>query len=141
MNGGHPNMEKISDYLTNRLSIEEEISVQEHLHSCSECMERVRRMRLLRDSIFNGQDKAENENIFIRIVKSTAFKTAAVVVILAGITLFIRESLRNSEEVTIQYQIFQEREQIDPPLYIDTFSTEDSLYYIEQYGEDFEEGK
>lgn len=141
MNGGHPNMEKISDYLTNRLSIEEEISVQEHLHSCSECMERVRRMRLLRDSIFNGQDKAENENIFIRIVKSTAFKTAAVVVILAGITLFIRESLRNSEEVTIQYQIFQEREQIDPPLYIDTFSTEDSLYYIEQYGEKFEEGK
>ena len=134
-------MEKISDYLTNRLSIEEEISVQEHLHSCSECMERVRRMRLLRDSIFNGQDKAENENIFIRIVKSTAFKTAAVVVILAGITLFIRESLRNSEEVTIQYQIFQEREQIDPPLYIDTFSTEDSLYYIEQYGEKFEEGK
>lgn len=141
MNGGHPNMEKISDYLTNRLSTEEEISVQEHLHSCSECMERVRRMRLLRDSIFNGQDKAENENIFIRIVKSTAFKAAAVVVILAGITLFIRESLRNSEEVTIQYQIFQEREQIDPPLYIDTFSTEDSLYYIEQYGEEFEEGK
>ncbi|MGM9775354.1 MAG: anti-sigma factor family protein [Candidatus Coprenecus sp.] len=141
MNGGHPNMEKISDYLTNRLSIEEEISVQEHLHSCSECMERVRRMRLLRDSIFNGQDKAENENIFIRIVKSTAFKAAAVVVILAGITLFIRESLRNSEEVTIQYQIFQEREQIAPPLYIDTFSTEDPLYYIEQYGEEFEEGK
>lgn len=141
MNGGHPNMEKISDYLTNRLSIEEEISVQEHLRSCSECMEKVRRMRSLRDSIFDGQDKTEEENTFIRIVKSTAFKAAAAVIILAGITLFIRESLRTTEEVTIQYQIFQEREQIAPPLYIDTFSTEDSLYYIEQYGEDFEEGK
>ena len=141
MNGEHPDIGKISDYLTNRLSVEEEISVQEHLHSCAQCREKVRRMRSLRDFIFDGQDKAKDESIFIRIIKSTVFKAAAAVVIIAGITFFIRESLRTTEEVTIQYQIFQEREQVDPPLYIDTFSTKDSLYYIEKYGEEFEEGK
>ena len=64
-------------------------------------------------------------------------KAAAAVILICGIGIFTYDTVRNRSNVVEQHQIQNARDIENEVFAIDTFDTEDSLYYQEKYGDDF----
>lgn len=134
----HIDIRTISDYFLNRLSVEDETAVQEHLSVCPECRARLEAMRRLRKGIFEDEDSTvQRTPVIFRILRSAWTKAAAAVIIVCGIGLFTFETVRNRDNVIEQHQIQNARSIENEVFAIDTFDSEDSLYYHEKYGDDF----
>lgn len=134
----HIDIRTISDYFLNRLSVEDETAVQEHLSVCPECRARLEAMRRLRKGMFEDEDSTvQRTPVIFRILRSGWTKAAAAVIIVCGIGLFTFETVRNRDNVIEQHQIQNARNIENEVFAIDTFDSEDSLYYHEKYGDDF----
>ncbi|CCY35624.1 putative uncharacterized protein [Alistipes sp. CAG:831] len=139
---GHIDIRTLSDYFLNRLTSEEETAVQEHLSVCAECRARLEAMRRLQRGMFGEEETSvERLPVFFRIVRSGWTKAAAAVIIACGIGIFTYDTVRNRSNVLEQHQIQDVRNIENEVFAIDTFDTEDSLYYQEKYGDDFLNGK
>ena len=127
---GHIDIRTLSDYFLNRLTSEEETAVQEHLSVCPECRARLEAMRRLRRGMFGEEESSmERRPVFFRILRSGWTKAAAAI--------FTYDTVRNRSNVVEQHQIQNARDIENEVFAIDTFDTEDSLYYQEKYGDDF----
>ena len=154
---GHIDIRTLSDYFLNRLTSEEETVVQEHLSVCPECRARLEAMRRLRRGMFGEEESSmERRPVFFRVLRSGWTKAAAAVILICGIGIFTYDTVRNRSNVVEQHQILftydtvrnrsnvVEQHQIrnardieNEVFAIDTFDTEDSLYYQEKYGDKF----
>ena len=135
---GHIDIRTLSDYFLNRLTSEEETVVQEHLSVCPECRARLEAMRRLRRGMFEEEESSmERRPVFFRVLRSGWIKAAAAVILICGIGIFTYDTVRNRSNVVEQHQIRNARDIENEVFAIDTFDTEDSLYYQEKYGDKF----
>lgn len=135
---GHIDIRTLSDYFLNRLTSEEETVVQEHLSVCPECRARLEAMRRLSRGMFEEEESSmERRPVFFRVLRSGWIKAAAAVILICGIGIFTYDTVRNRSNVVEQHQIQNARDIENEVFAIDTFDTEDSLYYQEKYGDDF----
>lgn len=135
---GHIDIRTLSDYFLNRLTSEEETAVQEHLSVCPECRARLEALRRLRRGMFGEEESSmERRPVFFRVLRSGWIKAAAAVILICGIGIFTYDTVRNRSNVVEQHQIQNARDIENEVFAIDTFDTEDSLYYQEKYGDDF----
>lgn len=134
----HINIKTLSDYFLNRLSCEEETAVQEHLSSCPECRKKLEDMRRLRDGVFaDGRKRTRHDTVLFRVLRSGWTKAAAAAIIICGIGLTAYETSVNRNNGTELNSIQNARSIEDEVFAIDTFDTEDSVYYHDKYGDDF----
>ena len=118
---GHIDIRTLSDYFLNRLTSEEETAVQEHLWG-----------------MFGEEESSmERRPVFFRVLRSGWTKAAAAVILICGIGIFTYDTVRNRSNVVEQHQIRNARDIENEVFAIDTFDTEDSLYYQEKYGDKF----
>lgn len=136
MSKEHLNLDRLTAYFLNRMTSEEETSVQEHLRQCPECSRKLSELRALYDAFYN--EKAEVRlPVFKRIIKSGWTKAAASVIIIFGAGFLIYKSIMTRQNV-MEQQIINGGKEIENLVFaLDTFSKEDSIYYFEKYGEDF----
>lgn len=135
---GHIDIRTLSDYFLNRLTSEEETAVQEHLSVCPECRARLEAMRRLRRGMFGEEESSmERRPVFFRVLRSGWTKAAAAVILICGIGIFTYDTVRNRSNVIEQHQLRNARDIENEVFAIDTFDTEDSLYYQEKYGDKF----
>lgn len=135
---GHIDIKTLSGYFLNRLSPEEETAVQEHLHKCPECSARLEAMRKLRQGLFQEDTGQSRPKVIFRILRSGWTKAAAAVIVVAGIGFTTFQTIKNRSNIIRQHEILNNGNEGDNALDIDTFDMEDSLYYREKYGEDFD---
>ena len=79
----------------------------------------------------------ERRPVFFRVLRSGWTKAAAAVILICGIGIFTYDTVRNRSNVVEQHQIRNARDIENEVFAIDTFDTEDSLYYQEKYGDKF----
>ena len=77
-------------YVSNQLTPEQETLVQEHISECAKCRDEIRKYRALSSGI--GTEQSESPSIIKLIYKSTLFRVAASLIIVAGITFAIMNS-------------------------------------------------
>lgn len=135
---GHLDIKTLSGYFLNMLPPEEETAVQEHLSHCNECSARLEAMRKLRRSMFREETEKPKPNVFFRILHSGWTKAAAAVIIAGGIGAITVHTVRSRSNILVQHEILNSGNEGENALDIDTFDMEDSLYYREKYGEDFD---
>lgn len=134
----HIDIRTLSDYFLNRLGNEEETAVQEHLSSCPECRKKLEAMRRLREGVFTGERKrTRHDNVLFRVLHSGWTKAAAAAVIVCGIGITAYETSVNRNNRTELNSIQKARSIENEVFAIDTFDTEDSVYYHDKYGDDF----
>lgn len=83
----HLDSHTIFRYVSNRMTPQDETSVQEHISECSKCRAAVERYRALAAGLEPEASKVQPR--FILIFKSTLFRVAASLIIVAGITFTI----------------------------------------------------
>lgn len=131
MGGKHVDMNTLTDYLLDRLSLEEEAAVQEHLCECPECGKKVKDIRNLRKAFQEPSSVPAASSLFTRVIRSSWTKAAAAIAIIAGGSiLFI--NYRHHADPLMQQEILNGRQE-DQTFAIDTFDREDSIYYMEKY--------
>lgn len=134
----HIDIKTLSDYFLNRLGGEDETAVQEHLSSCPECRKKLEAMRRLRKGVFtDGSKHRRHDTITFRILRYGWAKAAAAAIIICGIGFTAYEVSVNRNDGTVQDCIQNARSIENEIFAIDTFDTEDSVYYKDKYGEDF----
>ena len=77
-------------YVSNQLTPEQETLVQEHISECAKCRDEIRKYRALSSGI--GTEQSESPSIIKLIYKSTLFRVAASLIIVAGVTFAIMNS-------------------------------------------------
>lgn len=83
----HLDSHTIFRYVSNRMTPQDETSVQEHISECSKCRAAVERYRALAAGLEPEASRAQPR--FRLIYKSTLFRVAASLIIVAGITFTI----------------------------------------------------
>ena len=83
----HLDSHTIFRYVSNRMTPQDETSVQEHISECSKCRAAVERYRALAASLEPEASRVQPR--FRLIYKSTLFRVAASLIIVAGITFTI----------------------------------------------------
>jgi hypothetical protein len=74
-------------YISNQLTPEQETLVQEHISECDKCREEIRKYRALTSGI--NTDQPQSPSVIKLIYKSTLFRVAASLIIVAGVTFAI----------------------------------------------------
>ena len=77
-------------YISNQLTPEQETLVQEHISECAKCREEIRKYRALTSGINAKQH--QSPSVIKLIYKSTLFRVAASLIIVAGVTFAIINS-------------------------------------------------
>jgi hypothetical protein len=77
-------------YISNQLTPEQETLVQEHVSECDKCREEIRKYRALTSGI--NAEQPQSPSVIKLIYKSTLFRVAASLIIVAGITFAIMNS-------------------------------------------------
>lgn len=83
----HLDSHTIFRYVSNRMTPQDETSVQEHISECSKCRAAVERYRALAAGLEPEASRVQPR--FRLICKSTLFRVAASLIIVAGITFTI----------------------------------------------------
>lgn len=83
----HLDSHTIFRYVSNRMTPQDETSVQEHISECSKCRAAVERYRALAAGLEPEASRVQPR--FRLIYKSTLFRVAASLIIVAGITFTI----------------------------------------------------
>lgn len=80
-------------YLSNKLTVESETMVQEHLSECSQCKGELDRARRL-ISMYEDSDSTSSQSVvwYRRVMRSSIFRIAAAVILIVGITFAIYKS-------------------------------------------------
>lgn len=86
----HLDIYTIHQYVSNRLTPEQESIVQEHISECAKCREEVRRYRALVAGMTSRDEKPAG--VIKLIWKSTLFRVAASLILVAGISFAIYDS-------------------------------------------------
>lgn len=77
-------------YISNQLTPEQETLVQEHISECAKCREEIRKYRALTSGI--NAEQPQSPSVIKLIYKSTLFRVAASLIIVAGVTFAIMNS-------------------------------------------------
>lgn len=131
----HLDSDQLSAYFLNKLSFDEETAVQEHLRLCHECRKKLDNLRCLYNA-FEENNTQATPSVFKRILHSGWTKAAASIIIIAGIGFFIYQSI-SAKHTTLHQNIINDCRDDNQVFATDTFDKQDSLYYMEQYGDDF----
>ena len=86
----HLDSHTIFRYVSNRMTPQDETSVQEHISECSKCRAAVERYRALAAGLEPEASRVQPR--FRLIYKSTLFRVAASLIIVAGVTFAIMNS-------------------------------------------------
>lgn len=130
----HLDTNRLIAYFLNKLNQDEETAVQEHLHACPECRKNLEALRSLHKGIFEDETSVQIP-LFKRILHSGWTKAAASVIIIFGAGFLIYHSI-STKESPINKDLINGGRQENSIFAIDTFDKDDSLYYIEKYGDD-----
>lgn len=84
--------EDISRYVTNKMSLEEETSLQEHISECEECARKVKEFRALHYAFISEETVSRTKRIWLTIYHNPFVRIAAVLAIVAGVGFAVYSS-------------------------------------------------
>lgn len=126
----HIDINDISRYVSNKMSPEEETSVQEHISGCEECSKKLKDFRTLH-SVFMGEEKENSfKNFFFKVYHNPIVRVAAVIAIVAGVGFAIYSSRPKGTKINVG---------TEAPTYLSTDSLsrdsipdQDTMIYVPQ---------
>ncbi len=127
MKSEHIDTERLGRYLSNKLTVQEQDLIQEHLHQCQQCSKRLKEMRALHQGFFSKEEAPSKRK---RISTGLYIKAAASLALLVGLSLFIYNSTHNNASNSLTPHIPQQRELTNPVLSADSVVKKDTTHLI-----------